>query len=56
MICKDECWELDSQGCPSTGAFYLAKTVSNIEYNLSVWLCDVTKYVFGSFPEFIYIF
>jgi hypothetical protein len=25
------------------------------EYKLDVWLCDVTKYVFGEFPATIYI-
>jgi hypothetical protein len=23
-------------------------------YDLSMWLCDVTKYVFGDFPDRIY--
>lgn len=43
-----------------TGASYKANideytdlgTVNNV---FSVWLCDVTKYVFGDFPEVIYV-
>jgi hypothetical protein len=25
-----------------------------IEFNLDIWLCDVTKFVFGEFPKIIH--
>ena len=37
------------------GSWYLMKTYIGIEYNLELWLCDVTKFVFGNFPKNIYI-
>lgn len=37
------------------GSFYFLKTLRGIEINLEVWLCDVTKFVFGNFPKQIYI-
>jgi len=37
------------------GATYLMKDWKWIEYNLEIWLCDVTRFVFGSLPEIIYI-
>ena len=37
------------------GSWYLMKTYIGIEYNLELWLCDVTKFVFGTFPKNIYI-
>lgn len=36
------------------GAYYLAETYFGLEYNLKMWLCDVTKFVFGDFPAIIY--
>lgn len=36
------------------GAWYMAKTYMGLEYNLKMWLCDVTKFVFGDFPPVIY--
>lgn len=43
--------------CDSTkgGAYYLMKEYNGIEYNLKLWLCDVTLFVFNEFPEKIYI-
>jgi len=38
----------------SGGATYILKSFRGIEYNLSVWLCDVTKFVFGEMPKEIY--
>jgi len=38
------------------GAFYNAKTIHGVEINLEVWLCDVTLFVFGKFPEAIYFY
>lgn len=37
------------------GAYYKMNSYKGIEYNLQVWLCDVTKFVFGDFPPVIYI-
>jgi hypothetical protein len=37
-----------------TGAWYRAETYIDIEYNLDMWLCDVTKFVFEDFPKVIY--
>lgn len=36
------------------GAFYTLERYRGIELNLDMWLCDVTKFVFGDFPENIY--
>jgi hypothetical protein len=38
------------------GATYKCDFIHGIEYNLTVWLCDVTKFVFGNFPDNIYIY
>ena len=43
-----EGWEM------GTGAWYKLISYMGLEYNLDMWLCDVTKFVFGSFPENIY--
>jgi hypothetical protein len=37
------------------GSWYLMKTYKGIEYNMELWLCDVTRFVFGDFPKNIYI-
>lgn len=37
------------------GSWYLMKTYKGIEYNLELWLCDVTIFVFGNFPQNIYV-
>jgi hypothetical protein len=37
------------------GSWYLMKTYKGIEYDLELWLCDVTKFVFGNFPKNIYV-
>lgn len=42
--------EYDSE----VGAWYSVGTYMGIERNLDVWLCGVTKFVFGNFPEKIY--
>lgn len=36
------------------GADYLIKTYKGQEYNHPMWLCPVTMYVFGKYPETIY--
>lgn len=37
------------------GAFYKLEKYRGIEINLEMWLCDVTKFVFGSFPKAIFL-
>ena len=37
------------------GAFYLMKSYKGLEYNLKLWLCEVTRFVFGIIPENLYI-
>jgi hypothetical protein len=37
------------------GAFYKLKTYLGIEINLEIWICDVTKFIFGDFPKKIHI-
>lgn len=36
------------------GAWYSMEEYQGIDYNLAMWLCDVTKFIFGDFPEIIY--
>lgn len=52
-LCCD--YDFFAQGGPATGAFYKMKTYMGVEFNLTMWLCDVTKFVFGDFPQTIYI-
>ena len=37
------------------GAFYKLDTYRGIEIGLEMWLCDVTKFVFGDFPKTIFL-
>lgn len=37
------------------GAYYILEKFEGATHNLSVFLCDVTLFVFGKFPETIYI-
>jgi len=37
------------------GAYYKLETYKGINIDLEMWLCDVTKFVFGDFPKSIYI-
>lgn len=43
-----EAWELGE------GAWYRLMSYKGVSYDLSMWLCDVTKYVFGDLPDRIY--
>ena len=36
------------------GAYYHMESYIELEFNLDIWLCDVTKFVFGEFPTIIY--
>lgn len=37
------------------GAFYQLTSILGQNLNLEVWLCDVTRFVFGYFPRKIYL-
>jgi hypothetical protein len=37
------------------GAFYKLNNYRGVEIGLEMWLCDVTKFVFGNFPNDIFI-
>ena len=43
-----EHWELGE------GSWYRMHKHMDITYDLNMWLCDVTKFVFGDFPKPIY--
>ena len=43
-----EAWELGE------GAWYVLSTYKGQHYDLKMWLCDVTKFVFGDLPDKIY--
>lgn len=43
-----ENWELGE------GAWYRMNRYMDMVYDLDMWLCDVTKFVFGGFPKIIY--
>jgi hypothetical protein len=36
------------------GAYYTMEKYQGIEFDLEMWLCDVTKFVFDEFPTKIY--
>jgi hypothetical protein len=37
------------------GAWYSINELSGIPFGFDIWLCDVTKFVFGDFPRTIWI-
>lgn len=37
------------------GSYYILKHYRGIEINLEIWLCNTTLFVFGEFPNKIYI-
>lgn len=37
------------------GAFYVLERYKGVFIGLEMWLCDVTKFVFGDFPKTIFI-
>ncbi len=43
-----EGWEMGE------GSWYRLNNYIGIDYELDMWLCDVTKFVFGDFPKTIY--
>ena len=36
------------------GAWYFLNEYNDVAYSMRMWLCDVTKFVFGDFPMKIY--
>jgi hypothetical protein len=36
------------------GGHYILENYKGIEFNIEMWLCDVTKFVFGRMPKKIY--
>ena len=38
-----------------SGAFYILKTYKNFNFNLDIWLCAVTLFVFKTYPKVIYL-
>jgi len=36
------------------GAWYFLQEYKGVNYGLEMWLCDVTKFVFGDFPNKVY--
>ena len=36
------------------GGWYLLKTYMGLDFDIEMWLCDVTKFVFGELPITIY--
>jgi hypothetical protein len=36
------------------GAWYSMRQYMGLDFNLKMWLCDVTKFIFGDFPKTIY--
>lgn len=45
---------IEKHGGEESGAYYLLSEYRGIKFNLQVWLCDVTLFVFGYFPNRIY--
>jgi hypothetical protein len=39
---------------PEEGATYIAYTYKGSDYNITMWLCPVTLFVFNEYPKFIY--
>lgn len=49
------CSELNRlRKCPFNGADYLLKDHDGVEVNHEMWLCNVTLFVLGGFPQKIY--
>jgi hypothetical protein len=57
---SDKCYEgsylLEMQrlGGEIGGAWYKLDSFEGIEFNMEMWLCDVTSFVFGRLPDIIY--
>lgn len=49
-----DCLEMIEVEDFGSGQWYNLKSYRGIEFDLDMWLCDVTKFIFGKFPEKIY--
>ena len=38
------------------GAWYILDKYSGIQYNMEIWLCDVTKFIYGDMPNNLYFY
>lgn len=47
--------ELLTEDKENGGGWYMFKVYKGITYNTQLWLCDVTRWVFGKIPTKIYI-
>lgn len=47
--------EFVKEGSDEGGAYYNLPYYTGTYYNLEMWLCDVTKYIFGKFPSKIFL-
>lgn len=45
---------LDKYHDDDYGATYMAHEYNDRDYNQQMWLCNVTKFLFGDFPQVIY--
>jgi len=53
----DNCNKLEFKGLATdlnNGAYYMLNNYNGISTDFNIWLCDVTKFVFGYFPETIF--
>ena len=46
--------EMQRLGGEIGGAWYKLDSSEGIEFNMEMWLCDVTSFVFGRLPNIIY--
>ncbi len=46
--------ELIELGAEEGGGYYKLAQYNGITFDLRLWLCDVTKYVFGEIPKNLY--
>jgi hypothetical protein len=46
--------EMQRLGGKIGGAWYKLESFEGIEFNMEMWLCDVTSFVFGRLPNIIY--
>lgn len=59
--CKDQPWDkltlvnADNPEGESGGGNYVLETYMGNEVNFPMWLCSVTRFVFGDLPKLIYI-
>lgn len=47
--------QLMRAGKEEGGGYYFLQSYQGIDYNMEIWLCDVTKFIFSHLPEVIYL-